>query len=167
MQLLVVRHGRAGIRGDFAETGRPDSERPLTDDGRKRFRECAAGLRTLVPELDAIATSPWARAVQTAELLAEAYEHSEPTIVDELVPTNSPELLASWLAPWPRDSRVAVCGHEPHLSEVVTWLLTGSSTPVLGMKKGGAVLLECVGAVAPRRFELVWALPPRVLRALS
>ena len=34
MHLLVIRHGLAGDREEFAFTGRPDTERPLTKEGR-------------------------------------------------------------------------------------------------------------------------------------
>ena len=34
MRLLVIRHGDAGDREEFAFTGRPDSERPLTREER-------------------------------------------------------------------------------------------------------------------------------------
>jgi phosphohistidine phosphatase len=56
MHLLVIRHGLAGDREEFAKTGRPDDERPLTPKGRRRMRRNARGLRTLVPGLDLLAT---------------------------------------------------------------------------------------------------------------
>jgi phosphohistidine phosphatase len=59
MQLLIVRHAIAMEREEFAKTGRPDSDRPLTDTGRRRMRKNARGLQRISPHPDLIATSPW------------------------------------------------------------------------------------------------------------
>ena len=74
MRLLIVRHAIAEDRVAFAATGKDDDERPLTEEGRSRMEQGARGLRQLVPALDLVATSPLVRAVQTAEILAGAYE---------------------------------------------------------------------------------------------
>ena len=49
-----------------------DAKRPLTADGAKRWRREAAGLAALDARPDLILTSPYARARQTADLLAAA-----------------------------------------------------------------------------------------------
>jgi phosphohistidine phosphatase len=46
MKLLIVRHAIAEEREDFARTGKDDRLRPLTDDGRKRMKQGARGLRS-------------------------------------------------------------------------------------------------------------------------
>ena len=73
MQVLVVRHAIAEQREEFARTGKDDSQRPLTHDGRRKMRRGAVGLRAVVPAIDVLATSPLLRAVQTAEILAAVY----------------------------------------------------------------------------------------------
>ena len=73
MQVLVVRHAIAEQREEFAPTGKDDSQRPLTHDGRRKMRRGAVGLRAVVPAIDVLATSPLLRAVQTAEILAAVY----------------------------------------------------------------------------------------------
>ncbi|UPT72767.1 MAG: histidine phosphatase family protein [Elusimicrobiota bacterium] len=72
MEIIIFRHGPAGEREDWAKTGRPDSERPLTADGRKRTKEAARGLAALAGRVDLVATSPWTRAKETAEYAAKA-----------------------------------------------------------------------------------------------
>jgi len=67
MQLLLIRHAIAEDRFEFARTGQSDYYRPLTERGRARMARGATGLRTLVPDIDVLATSPLTRAVQTAE----------------------------------------------------------------------------------------------------
>jgi hypothetical protein len=36
MEIIVLRHAPAGEREDWAKTGKPDCERPPTQDGRTR-----------------------------------------------------------------------------------------------------------------------------------
>lgn len=163
MEILVVRHGPAGDRAAWAKTGRRDSERPLTPDGRRRTREAAEGLKTLA-EVELVATSPWTRARQTAVILGGALGAP----IEEcpaLVPSRPLEELAEWLFAR-EEKRVAVVGHEPHLSRFVSWLLTGAPRPLIVLKKAQAVLIE---AAAPEsgKAVLLWSLPPRVQRRLS
>src|SRR3712207_1068374 len=70
LRVLVVRHAIAEEREAFAKRSRgaPDGERPLTREGRRKFEAGAKGLHALVPKLDALATSPLTRAVETAEI---------------------------------------------------------------------------------------------------
>ncbi len=67
MPLLLVRHA-------VAEDAHPlgDEARALTAEGRAAFRAHARKLARLTP-MTGIVTSPLVRAVQTAELLAEAF----------------------------------------------------------------------------------------------
>ena len=71
MQLLVIRHAIAMEREEWAKSGRPDSDRPLTDTGRRRMRKNARGLQRVSPHPDVIATSPWLRAADTARVVAD------------------------------------------------------------------------------------------------
>src|SRR4029079_14353095 len=82
MRLLVIRHAIAEDRDEFANTGRPDGERPLTDAGRRRMRRNARGLRRLVGKFDVLATSPFTRAAETARIVADAMGIASPEVVD-------------------------------------------------------------------------------------
>ena len=168
MRLLVIRHGLAGDRDEFAFTGRPDAERPLTKDGRVRMKRAASGLRLIVDELNLIATSPLVRAVQTAELVAAAFEGPEPTMVDELVPERSPDDLLPWLRALEPDTTTAIVGHNPHLGFLVGWLLTGRHENFVELKKGAAVMLEFQDPDPPNPGSavLLWSLAPGHLRKL-
>ena len=71
MNLYIIRHAIAVNEGtDGYES---DSERPLTDKGRKKMREIAKGLRNLGVEFDLILSSPYVRARETAEILADVF----------------------------------------------------------------------------------------------
>src|SRR5918999_3129904 len=126
MKLLVIRHAIAEDRDAFASTGRDDSERPLTSAGRDKMRRVVAGLHREIAEIDLLASSPYTRAMQTAELVAEAYGIDEIKTVDALVPDTPPERFLTWVQRRSRTKVVAIVGHEPHLGELVTWLMSGT-----------------------------------------
>ena len=165
MEIVFLRHAPAGAREEWARTGRPDSERPLTLEGRKRARAAAKGLAKFIKTADLIATSPWPRARETAEIAAKAL--GAPLVETEcLLPNRSPASLAAWLSGLDGE-RVVLVGHEPHLSKVVSWLMAGGvSRSIVRFKKAQALLLEMKKA-APGSAALIWSLPPRVLRGLG
>ena len=165
MEIIFLRHGPAGEKEDWARTDRPDSERPLTTDGRKRAREAAKGLASFIETADLVATSPWTRAKETAEIAAKAL--GAPLVESNfLLPHRSPASLASWLSGLD-GHRVVLVGHDPHMSKVISWLLSGnSSRSIVELKKAQAILLETKKAAAGSAV-LIWSLPPRVLRALA
>lgn len=165
MEIIFLRHAPAGEREDWARAGRPDSERPLTPEGIKRAKESARGLVRMTKTASLVATSPWARARQTAEIAAKAF--GAPLVeTNFLLPHRSPASLAGWLSGLDGE-RVILVGHEPHLSKAISWLMSGSAArPFVGLKKAQALLLETKKA-APGSAVLAWSLPPRVLRRLA
>lgn len=167
MRLLVIRHAVAEDRDAFAVTGQPDAQRPLTDDGRKKMKAAARGLKGIVPKLNVLATSPLLRAAQTAEIVSREYGGVESRTVEELSPERRPDELLGWLRSHQLGDTVAVVGHEPHLGFLVGWLLTGRNDSFVDFKKGGAVLLEFDDPPSGGNAVLSWALPPRLLRSLG
>ncbi|HEX6132408.1 MAG TPA: phosphoglycerate mutase family protein [Longimicrobiales bacterium] len=171
MQLLVIRHGRAESVKEFAKTGLDDDARPLTDDGRERMRQGAAGLRRLVDEIDVLATSPLVRARETAEIIGTAYDGLQVLDVDALRPQAAPADFAEWLRDAGSKETIAIVGHETQLQELVGWLLVGRKDPIVEIKKGGAVMLEVPmrggHRVRAGSATLLWSLAPRQLRLLG
>lgn len=166
MQLLVIRHAIAMEREEWAKSGRPDSDRPLTDTGRRRMRKNARGLQRVSPHPDVIATSPWLRAADTARVVAETLGVERMETIDQMLPDHHPSELAEWLNERSELAAVAVVGHEPHLGELVTWLMGGEGSN-LEFKKGGACLLRIDEKVDAGSGILVWHLTPSLLRGLA
>jgi phosphohistidine phosphatase len=167
VQVLVVRHAVAEERETFAATGKDDAERPLTEQGRRKFRKSALGLRRLVPALDALATSALVRAVQTADILAKVYGVGEVSRLRELEPEARPAALLPWLHAQRHRAVVAVVGHEPHLSSLAERLLTGGGREFVELKKGGACLIDLGEGPRSGRAALLWLLTPGQLRKLG
>src|SRR5512134_3534325 len=118
MQLLVIRHAIAMEREEWAKSGRPDSDRPLTDAGRRRMRKNARGLQRIAPHPQLVATSPWLRAADTARVVAETLGVERIETVDVMLPDRHPRALAAWLTERTAET-IVVVGHEPHLGAVV------------------------------------------------
>jgi phosphohistidine phosphatase len=167
MQLLIVRHADAGDAEEFAKTGAPDSMRPLSSKGRKQIRTAAKALLQLVPDVGLIATSPYLRAAETHDALRAVYGKSvESATTDTLEPERSPEAFAKWLRAR-REDVIAAVGHEPHLSTLVTWLMSGGDDSRIQLKKGGACLLDFEDRAAKDSATLRWLLTPKHLDALA
>ena len=168
MELLVIRHGVAEEREDFAATGQDDPLRPLTKEGRRKMERGARALRRVLPALNVIATSPYTRATQTANIVAAAYDDVAVEQVDALTPESRPQDFVAWLRTREPGERVAAVGHEPHLGALVYWLLTGETVEGrIAMKKGGACLLELDPRPRAGKATLVWSLTPSIMRRLG
>ena len=165
MNVLVIRHGPAGDPEAWSREGRDDRLRPLTPDSKKDMREAAAGMATLQPRVDVVATSPLVRAVQTAEIIASEYD-CEIVTVGALVPEEDPARTLEWIGTQPADRTVALVGHEPHLSALVCYMLAGKKTAFVELKKGGACLLEAA-SFSPGSSTLKWLLTRRELVRLG
>jgi len=166
MQLLVIRHAAAEDKEEWARTGKSDDERPLTADGTRDMAKTAKGLRTIVAEVDLIATSPLVRARQTADIVASALGVQGVEVTDVLIPETPLSAFATWLVGQEHET-VVVVGHEPHLGILVTWLLSGVEQPRVEMKKGAACLIEFDGKPAKGKGLLRWSIPPGLLRRLG
>ena len=164
MLVLLVRHADAGDPAEFAKTGRPDSERPLTDKGRKQARAAAAAFRELVPSCGLVLTSPYSRAAQTAELVSQAWPGVALERTEALEPGARPEQIGTLLAARAASNGVVVVGHEPDLGMLASWMLAGLDDSRIAFKKGGAALLEVdSGKTMKSRAMLRWLMGPKQL----
>jgi len=169
MRLLIVRHAIAedreiGARGGGAKA---DRQRRVTEDGRRKFRKAAEALAELVPDLALIATSPYVRARETAELLATAFGKA-PVVSElaDLAPDGDNAGVLRFALAQKALPALACVGHEPNLSSLAGYLLTGRDKSFLELRKGGAVLLEFPARLVAGGAILQWHLAPGMLRDL-
>jgi len=167
MQLVIIRHAIAEDPKEFASTGRPDSQRPLTDEGVTKMKRGVKGLRAMVPEINLIATSPYVRAMETAKIVASGYKGTRIVIIHELVPDGSFDAFVAWIRELKDVPVVAIVGHEPHLSALASWLLGGGSRSFIDFKKGAALAMDFEGVPGAGTGVLLWAVAPRQLRELA
>ena len=163
MNLYIIRHAIAvdEATSDYAS----DSERPLTDKGRKKMRQIAKALRSLGVEFDLILSSPYIRACETAEILADVFKmKSKIVFSDYLIPEGNPELLIGEINEKYTVDSLAIVGHEPYLSALIGWLIADTSKIEINLKKGGVCHLSADDLHHnDHRATLEWLLPPGIL----
>lgn len=166
MRLLVIRHAIAEDKETFAGTGRDDASRPLTDDGKRKMRRAARGLHELLDSIDVLISSPLTRAIETADIVRDVFGIERAEQMPELEPTRPlPEAVAS-LSRFPGEL-IALVGHEPQLSRLVTFLISGHDQSGIELKKGGACLIQFDGMPSAAGGVLLWAVKPGTLRKLA
>ena len=168
MNLYLMRHAIAVAGGEQGVD--TDSERPLSAKGIKRMRKAARGLKRLEITFDALLTSPLLRARQTADIVAQATGLSDQVEeISELAPESSVDTLISGLARFRGREHLLLVGHEPLLSQTVSFLLTGKKNQELGieLKKGALCRIEVDGLPPDKPGKLHWLLAPNQLRLLG
>jgi phosphohistidine phosphatase len=163
MILYLVRHGIAVDRTD--PKCPPEPQRPLTARGVQKTRSAALGLRELGAKPDAILSSPYVRAAQTAEIFAEAlgFAPEKIRVSEFLKPGENPAEIVRELARL-RTKEVACFGHAPHMDLTIAYMV-GARTAFTQLKKAGAACLEQTSAQG--RWELRWLVAPKMLRDLG
>jgi len=156
-RLFFLRHGPAD-RDRF--TGCDDAQRPLDDPGREQIRRESEVFARLDLALDAAITSPYARAAETAAIVAARLGLGDRLRADpRLRPGFALPALVDLLAATPREHRrLLLVGHEPDFSEMIGALTRGQVV----MKKGALARVDLTAGSAPRG-RLVWLLQPKVM----
>ncbi|MBF6033434.1 phosphohistidine phosphatase SixA [Pseudomonas sp. P155] len=133
MKLWVLRHGEAVRYGSC-----PDSERELTEHGRKEVLNSAAHL--IGQPLTAIYASPYLRAQQTAQIVREALGF-EPEIrtVEWLTPEVDPDKVTDQLV---SVSNVLLVSHNPLVGNLLSYLQHGAGYPPEKVSTAGLAELE-------------------------
>ncbi len=139
MELFFIRHGQAADSGPDGG----DFSRTLTAKGEKQARAAGQLLAHLDLVPDLVFSSPRARAVETAEgLMAAAAMDGQPVQQEWLNFDFRAQIVLDELAALPEEiGRVALVGHEPSFSGMVSWLL-GAEVGYLEVKKASIVQVE-------------------------
>lgn len=139
-ELLLIRHG---VAQEWSPNG--DAERSLTPEGQTQIARSVAGLETLGLDFDRAMASPYLRARQTAtahcaRLLRDSLGDVDFEIWPGLVPSAPADAtLAEILARGSqlRDGmRLAVFGHNPNLSTVISLLFAGHAGAMVNLRPG-------------------------------
>jgi phosphohistidine phosphatase len=167
VNIYLLRHGLAEERAPSGP-GR-DADRRLTPKGKRKVWRVAAAMEALGLRFDAILSSPYVRARETAEIVAEAFNLAGAlSFVSALTPGGSHEMLVRALRELkPRPEAVLLVGHEPHLSEFASLLVSGSARGVLVLKKAGLCKLFTDSLTAGRCAVLEYLLTPKQLELMG
>jgi phosphohistidine phosphatase len=161
MFIYIVRHAWAYEHGD--ERWPDDSQRPLEEEGVERFARVVKRLvdRDFAPAV--IATSPYVRCRQTADIVAQHVAGS-PSIVefDALRPGSDFAALCEWTQQQPEGESVAWVGHAPDVSHLAA-LLVGDGGAGIRFAKGAIAAIRVDDEVGPSCGELNWLATAKLL----
>lgn len=135
--LLIMRHGKA--EGQIG--GRKDIERPLTDLGRKRTAVVANELmkKMILPQF--IISSPAARALQTAQYMAEQIKLDETKISvnDDLYFKTVNDYFDTLYAAPEELNNIMIVGHNPLITQFANFFL---AQKIVDMPTSGLIALQ-------------------------
>jgi phosphohistidine phosphatase len=158
MEIYILRHGIA----EDGSPGQPDSDRALTPEGKKKLR---AVLRTAAaagvsPTL--MITSPYKRAVQTAQLAAEILNYKGHLLRTQVLePGSRPGAVWEEVRVHKDEQSILLAGHEPLFSSLTAYLLGWPNLQV-DFKKGAMACVEIYHFGPEPQGILKWMLTPKL-----
>jgi phosphohistidine phosphatase len=164
MKIYIIRHAIAMEREEWTGS---DDKRPLTEKGRKKMEQIAAGLAAMEINFTHVFSSSLVRAQQTAEILQNVLKIDCLEETDLLVPLADPAAMIPFLNKLPDGADVALVGHEPHVSGLLSYLLSGQHKSFATFKKGGVAMLEGYAPLRPGNLTLRWLMEPNHLVAIG
>ena len=158
MKIYILRHGIA----EEGHAGQPDSERALTPEGKKKLRNVlrTAAAAGIIPSL--ILTSPYRRALQTAQLAAEALNYKGDLLqIKALEPASSARAVWDEIRAHKDQPEILLSGHEPLFSGLTAFLLNCPNLQI-DFKKGAIACVEIDRFAAEPHGVLKWLLTPKL-----
>ena len=154
MQLYLLRHGVA----EDAPPGGNDADRALTRDGRRKLAETLHRAAEAGVHPSLILTSPFKRAVQTAEIAKQILGYSEPLQkTSALTPNSSADAAWQEIRAYRDQASLLLVGHNPLFSDLAAFLL-GSPGLQVDFKKGAILRIDLEQFSASPRGILRWYL---------
>lgn len=158
MTIYLIRHGEA----EEHKIGRADSERKLTEEGKRKMHRAAEGWKNLINGFDHLVSSPLIRAKETAEIVKEVFEIGDEILIDSRLifgnKTDSVVDLANEL-----NGSIAMFGHEPDFSSHVSNLTSNGSNSV-DFKKGMIAKISFHGKARLGAGVLEFLIPTKAFR---
>ena len=159
MEIYLLRHAIA----EDAAPGHPDAERALTSEGRDKLRRVLKRARQAEVSPSLILSSPYLRAVQTAQIAAQALGYEGRLVHSAaLVPDASPHHLWDEIRARRTESAILLASHEPLMSSSAAFLL-GCPALQVDMKKAALLRIDCDRFGGDPRGVLKWMLTPGVV----
>ncbi|HEV8538536.1 MAG TPA: phosphohistidine phosphatase SixA [Bacteroidota bacterium] len=159
MLLYLLRHG------DALESGDDDASRPLSPLGEEQAMAAANTLIALHLYVEIILSSPLVRAKQTAECIRTVLRNPPHSVTEYLTPGTHERQLFRQLSECGRQSALLV-GHEPHLREFTSLLISGSRHSRVEVRKGTMLCLETSIPVGSGSGGLKWMLTSEQMKRL-
>ncbi|OQW49372.1 MAG: hypothetical protein A4S09_12125 [Proteobacteria bacterium SG_bin7] len=144
MKLYIIRHAIAMDREISIARGIAEENRPLTSVGKRKFIKSLRFLKKKIDKVDLLLTSPYIRAADTAKIFKNIFSVTSFEKEEGLKPGESIPALAKKIFSL-KNKVVALVGHEPDLSRLASYLLTGKNDIVVEFKKGAIARIDING----------------------
>jgi len=155
MNIFLIRHGKA----EPASQAKKDSDRELTEEGINIIKRSVGFWKNGIKSFDFIITSPFKRAVQTAEIIAELTNYKNDLIKDKALSPGCSTRSIIELAEVLNGDNIAFVGHQPDMSYHISSLVCNSQ---LNLKFSPASIAKVSfkGNPNPGKGILEFLLPP-------
>lgn len=162
MKLLILRHGKA-FDADHRRWP-DDSQRPLTEAGKKRLVKSTPAIKALAPKNARVISSPYTRAIQTAEIVCNEAGWDAPEIDERLSAHFGPEESLDLLRSLPVSGNYIIVGHDPTFSFLPAYLIGANRLGATSLKTGAVALID-TGIAPPAQGSgtLVALIQPKIL----
>lgn len=158
MNLYLVRHADA----EKTIPGKRDKDRRLTREGKEKLLSAANRWRHFIHRPDFICTSPYIRAVETAEIIARAYDFDNEIIKDNSLASGSITKDLITLVNSLEGEEIFIVGHQPDLSEHVSGLIS-SRGALIEFKKAAIAKISFNDKVKLSKGYLEFLIPADAL----
>ncbi len=158
MELYLLRHGIA----EEGSAGQSDASRALTADGKRKLKSVLKAALKADVEPSLILTSPYKRAVQTAEIATEVLKYKGELLRTEaLVPASTPASVWEEVRVHRDEPQLLLAGHDPLFTDLAGYLL-GFPALRIDFKKGALLRIDFDTFSAEPRGTLKWMLVPKL-----
>ncbi|NNM67083.1 MAG: hypothetical protein HKM06_03605 [Spirochaetales bacterium] len=161
MTVYLVRHSKAVLSHPSG-----DAFRPLSDEGRQRALDLARLTAARGMDPDLIVSSPYARALATAEIFTAQRPGMTPRPSSVLLPESEFQEAYEELLSWEAEGfqRVALFTHNPFVSGFCAFLAETHPRRDYTFHTPTVACLEFSGRPAPGQGHLSWILGPPASR---
>jgi phosphohistidine phosphatase len=136
MLIYFLRHGDASSNSRYS-----DEDRPLTDLGVRQATLVGTFLQRTNIAIDAVLSSPLKRAQETTSIVLSNIKKQQVVLSECLLNGSDPQKLFEQLNKL-RVSSVLLIGHEPYLSETISFLIGGNKNVEIEMRKCSLAVVQ-------------------------
>ena len=158
MNIYFIRHGDA----EKSSPSKKDSERKLTPEGISAVQSAVEGWKNFISSFDYIVSSPLKRAVQTAEIIAKAFQYKNEIITDKRIAGGKIDDVIE-IANSLDGKEIAFVGHEPDFSNYVSSLVSLSGA-FLSFKKAMIAKISFDSKVRLAKGNLEFLIPAKAFK---
>lgn len=159
MNLYLIRHAEA----ENPSLKISDFERQLTKVGIEKFSKAVLSWKYFIEGFNFIITSPYIRALQTAEIVSKHFPVKDGIIKDSRLGCGSITEDVIDIINTYKGTNIALVGHEPDFSEHVSNLISNSGAFV-DFKKGMIAKINFNGRVRSSAGVLEYLIPVKAFR---